>query len=260
MWSKWNWPMRDWGTSQDAPEVVWIIGASDGIGAALAQVWADKGAKLILSARNEQRLQELALSLPGDPVVVPLDVADTLSLAQAQVAIRPFGPVDRIINMAALYDPGRVKDLDPSKAAQIVTVNLTGSFNVAQTAAEVLRPGGQLALCGSVAGYFGLPQGQIYSATKAGVTNLAESLRVEMGGRMDVRLISPGFVDTRLTQKNAFEMPGLMPVDRAAQTIADQLDRNRFEIHFPRKLTLKLKLLRLLPYWLSLSLTRSLLR
>ena len=238
----------------------WIIGASDGIGAALAWAYARRGAQLILSARNEDRLEDLAAVLPCETAVVPVDVADRLSLSQAQATLQAMGPLDRVINMAALYDPGQVEVLDPAKAAQIVNVNLTGSLYVAQTALPLLRQGGQLALCGSVAGYFGLPQGQIYSATKAGVANLAESLRAELAGRVDVRLISPGFVDTRLTQKNAFAMPGLMTPEDAAEAITYQLDRNRFEVHFPRRLTLALKLLRALPYRLALPLTKRLVR
>ena len=107
-------------------------------------------------------------------------------------AIAAGGKLDRIVHLAALYDPGRIADLDPEKAAQLVTVNLTGSFHIAQVGPRLLRKHGQLALCGSVAGYVGLPQGQIYSATKAGVINLAESLRAERPD-VDVRLICPGF-------------------------------------------------------------------
>ena len=114
------------------------------------------------------------------------------------------------MHLAAIYDPGKVADLDAQKAAQIVTVNLAGTFHVAQVAPKVLRAGGQMALCGSVAGYIGLPQGQIYSATKAGVINLAETLRAELSGKVDVRLINPGFVETRLTAQNDFDMPAMV--------------------------------------------------
>ena len=165
-----------------------------------------------------------------------------------------------VVHLAAHYDPGRIGDLDPDLAARIVTVNLTGSFHVAQIAPELLRNGGQLALCGSVAGYVGLPQGQIYSATKAGVINLAESLRAELAGRVDVRLISPGFVDTRLTRRNDFTMPALMAPEAAASAIIAGLGRCGFGIHFPRRLSCALKLLGALPYRAALPLTRRLTR
>lgn len=108
----------------------------------------------------------------------------------------------------ALYDPGKVMRIDADRAAQIVAVNLTGSFNFIRAAVPLLKPGGQLALTGSVAGYIGLPQGQIYSATKAAIINLSESLRAELAQKVDVRVINPGFVDTRMTRKNSFDMPG----------------------------------------------------
>ena len=154
----------------------------------------------------------------------------------------------------------KVADLAPESAAAIVSVNLTGSFHVAQLAPPLLRKGGQLAFCGSVAGLIGLPQGQIYSATKAGVINLAESLRAELAGRIDVRLINPGFVDTRMTRRNDFAMPALVTPETAARAIIRGLNSRRFETHFPRRLTLGMKLLAALPYWASLPLTRRLTR
>lgn len=236
------------------PETLWIIGASEGIGAALAQEWAGRGAKLILSARSVDKLLALCASLGPDHVAVPMDVADRASIDAAARKVAAIGPLDRVIMMAALYDPGRVADLDPKTAETIVRVNLTGSFHIAQIAPPLLRAGGQLALCGSVAGYVGLPNGQIYSATKAGVINLAQSLRAELAGRVDVRLISPGFVDTRLTQRNSFAMPGIVTPQVAANAIIKGLNSRRFEVHFPRRLTVALKLLGVLPYWALLPL------
>lgn len=242
------------------PERIWIIGASDGIGAALAQAFAARGAELVLSARSMDKLTSLCAALGPNHRAVPVDVANRASLEQAAAQIAQSGPLDRVIMLAALYDPGQISALDPNAAAEIVQVNLTGSFHVAQIAPALLRPGGQLALCGSVAGYIGLPQGQIYSATKAGVISLAQSLRSELAGRIDVRLISPGFVDTRLTRRNDFAMPGLMAPDSAAQAIIKGLNSRRFETHFPRRLTLPLKLLAVLPYWAALPLLRRLVR
>lgn len=241
-------------------ETIWIIGASDGIGAALAREWAKRGARLILSARSGERLEDLAKSLGPEHIAMPLDVGNRENLLEAAEQIAAIGPLDRVIHLAAIYDPGKIAGLRPETAAQIVSVNLTGSFYIAQIAPPLLREGGQLALCGSVAGYIGLPQGQIYSATKAGVINLAESLRAELHGTVDVRLISPGFVDTRLTQRNDFKMPAMITPKRAASAIIDGLNSRRFEVHFPRRLTYALKLLSALPYWAALFLTRRLTR
>ncbi|SMX43141.1 SDR family NAD(P)-dependent oxidoreductase [Octadecabacter ascidiaceicola] len=240
------------------PETIWIIGASAGIGAALAREWAHRGARLILSARSQDRLNDLATELGPQHIPLALDVSDRASIEAAAAKVSENGPLDRIVHLAALYDPGKVADLDPDAAAQIVTTNLTGSFYVAQAAPSLLRAGGQLALCGSVAGYIGLPQGQIYSATKAGVINLAQSLRAELSGRVDVRLINPGFVDTRLTQRNTFTMPAILTPQVAASAIIDGLNTRRFEVHFPRRLTWALKLLSTLPYWAALPLTKRL--
>ncbi|MDB6182193.1 SDR family NAD(P)-dependent oxidoreductase [Paracoccus fistulariae] len=241
-------------------ERIWIMGASDGIGAALARVWAAEGADLILSARSADKLSDLAEELGSGATVLPCDVTDRDSLAAAASRIQEGGPLDRAVTLAALYDPGKVMQVDPDRAGQIVTVNLTGCFNFARAATPVLRQGGQLALTGSVAGYMGLPQGQIYSATKAAVANLAESLRAELAPQTDVRLISPGFVATRLTEKNEFDMPALMQPEDAAKAIVNGLNRKGFEVHFPRRLTLPLKLLRALPYAISLPLTKRLVR
>lgn len=242
------------------PERIWIIGASDGIGAELARAYAAQGAQLVLSARSQDRLEALAAELGAGHIVLPMDVGDRASVDAAAAQIAAAGRLDRLVHLAALYDPGRIEDLDPDMAAQIVSVNVMGSFHIAQIAPKVLRAGGQVALCGSVAGYVGLPQGQIYSASKAAVINLAESLRAELQGQFDVRLISPGFVDTRLTQRNDFDMPAMMTPQAAAAAIVSGLSGGGFEVHFPKRLTLSLKLLRILPYWAALPLTRRLSR
>lgn len=238
-------------------ERIWIMGASEGIGAALARAWAGRDVQLILSARSEDKLTGLAAEL-GNVEILPCDVSNLDSLQTAAKTILAGGPIDRAITLAALYDPGKVMQIDAEQAAKIVAVNLTGSFNFARVAVPLLKSSGQLALTGSVAGYIGLPQGQIYSATKAAVINLAESLRAELDPSVDVRLICPGFVDTQMTRKNNFDMPAIMQPEDAAQTILSGLHRRGFEIHFPRRLTLPLKLLRILPYPLALRLTRRL--
>lgn len=120
---------------------IWIIGASHGIGRELARVFAAEGAQLILSARDRDALQRVADEI-GGARIEPLDVTDRPGLEAAVGRIAQGGPVDRIIHLAALYDPGRIADLDPVRAAQIVTVNLTGSFHVAQLGVQLLTPGG----------------------------------------------------------------------------------------------------------------------
>ncbi|MFC3059935.1 SDR family NAD(P)-dependent oxidoreductase [Paenirhodobacter populi] len=236
-----------------AGKTVWIIGASDGIGAALARALAREGTRLILSARNQAALDALADTC-GDARVLPLDLAEAGSLTDAVATIAP-GTLDAVICTAALYDPGRVEDLNPETAARLVKVNLLGSFEVARLAPPLLRDGGQLVLFGSVAGYFGLPGGQLYSATKAAVNNLAETLRIELAPRVDVRLVCPGFVSTRLTAKNDFSMPAIITADQAAKAVIRGLEGRAFELNFPKRFTWTIKCLRALPYALSLRLS-----
>ncbi|MEM8570620.1 MAG: SDR family NAD(P)-dependent oxidoreductase [Pseudomonadota bacterium] len=238
---------------------LWIIGASVGIGSALAHELAGRGADLILSARTPQALSELATDINGktgrDAEVLPLDIGDRASIAAAAGRLDKTKPLDAVINVAALYEPSYVMDLDPEKADALIRVNLLGTLHVVQLTVPLLRKGGQLVLFGSVAGYFGLPKGQIYSATKAAVINLAESLQVELAPDVRVRLVSPGFVRTRLTDLNDFEMPAIIEADEAARLVADGLAGNSFEIHFPKRFTRTMKGLRSLPYSLALRLS-----
>lgn len=242
-------------------QVVWIIGASSGIGSALAQKLSSRGATLALSARRKEELEKLRSDLGTQHKVFVLDTTDAEATLRTAQAIRTaFGRIDRIIFLAAAYVPMRIDALDLSVAKDIVDINLIGAFNLVHAVLPILKDQqskGQIALCGSVAGYMGLPGGQPYSATKAAIINLAESLHAECKGAIDIKLISPGFVRTPLTDKNNFQMPMIIEPEQAANEIADGLLSGRFEIHFPRKFTLCLKLLRLLPYALSLRLTRN---
>lgn len=233
---------------------IWIIGASTGIGAAVARALAAEGAQLILSSRDAAVLQPLARKC-GEAHVLPLDLLhpETLETAVAQLARSK--PLDAVICTAAVYDPARVSALDPKRMRDLVMVNLCGTLDVARLTPPLLRAGGQLVLFGSVAGYLGLPGGQAYSATKAGVNNLAESLRSELAPGVDVRLVCPGFVRSRLTDKNSFHMPALIEPEEAAEAVLRGMKGRAFEIHFPKRFTLAMKLLRALPYRLSLALT-----
>ena len=149
--------------------------------------------------------------------------------------------------------------LSPKENAKIINVNLTGTFHLVSAIMPVFKKngGGQLALCASVAGYSGLPAGQPYCATKAGMINLAESLRAEHDGTgVDIKLICPGFVKTDLTDGNDFPMPMIIEAADAGRYIADGLAKKRFEIHFPKRFTLILKLLRILPYCLYIPIAK----
>lgn len=240
-------------------EIIWIIGASSGIGSALAKELAARGAILALSARRKDFLETLKESLGPEHKIFTLDVTNSELIVRTAQAIRAaFGRIDRVIFLAAAYTPMKIDELDLAVTRQIIDVNLLGAFHMVQAVLPILKEQkkGQISLCGSVAGYMGLPGGQPYSATKAGIINLAESLRAELSQSIDVKLISPGFVHTELTDKNNFNMPMIISAERAATYIADGLLKKAFEVHFPKCFTLGLKLIRLLPYSLALKITK----
>lgn len=239
---------------------IWIIGVSSGIGRDLAHELSRRGAILALSARREAELQTLNGELGGAHEIFPLDIGDAASvLDTAKTIAARFKRIDSIINLAALYTPTSMITMDILEAQKIVQINVMGTLNIVHAVLPILRAqgGGQIALCGSVAGYRGLPNAQPYGATKAAVINLAESLRAEESkNNIDVKVINPGFVRTPLTDKNNFKMPMMIEPEEAAKSLADGLLKKGFEIHFPRKFTLIMKILALLPYPVFFSLAK----
>lgn len=233
------------------PQHIWIIGASSGIGRELARQYASAGHKLALSARRAEKLEDVNRELKGDHHVIPCDISDAEGMVQAvQDAHAALGHFDKVILLSAIYKPGKIDTLDATSVEQMVDVNLKGAFYTVLPLVPILseqhgRP--QLVLCGSVAGYRGLPNAQPYAATKAGINSLAESLKAEYDTTIDVRVLNPGFVDTPMTEQNEFPMPMMIPVEKAAKAIINGLERHGFEVHFPKRFTLIMKLLRALP-------------
>lgn len=230
---------------------VWLVGASSGIGEALAVALAARGARLALSARRATVLQSLAERLAAPVVVLPADVADPQALAGAcQSLVQRWGEIDLVIWLAGDYREMRVDSFDLAQARRMVEVNLLSVFNGLDALLPVFeRQGfGGLALVSSVAGYRGLPKALAYGPGKAGLINLAETLHIELSPRgIGVWLIDPGFVATPLTAQNAFKMPGLISADTAANEIVAGFARGGFEMHFPKRFTRWMKLLRILP-------------
>lgn len=241
-------------------KVIWIIGASSGIGASLAKELAGRGAFIAISARRAAELEELKSSLAeGLHTLLPLDVRDSVAINNAATRLQAeMGKIDAIIYLAGLYQPMNLDSLDLEQTKQIIEVNLLGVFNALDAMIPIFKQQGfgQIALCASVAGFVGLPGGQPYSATKAGIISLAESLRAELPDAIDVKLINPGFVKTQLTDKNSFKMPMILSPERAACEIANGLLTKGFEIHFPWRFSFLLKIMRLLPYNLLFKILR----
>ena len=183
-----------------------------------------------------------------------MDVTDT---NEVNLTAEKIGHIDSVLFFAAGYQPNSIAEMDIEQAKQLVDVNLNGALNVVSAVLPMMQQQtqGQIALCASVAGYMGLPNGQPYSATKAALINFAETLRLEQS-LLDIKVINPGFVKTELTDKNDFKMPMLISAEQAAIQVVKGLQTKRFEIHFPKRFTLLLKLMRTLPYALYFCLLR----
>ena len=230
---------------------VWLVGASSGIGAALATLLLERGARVALTSRSRDALDALVAG-HGDALVLPADVtdADGLAAAHAQI-LAAWGGVDLAIFNAGTHESMRAWELDLAKAKTLIDTNLKGVLNgLAAALPDMLaQKSGAVAVVASVAGYAGLPTSLIYGATKAALINLAETLYLDLAPKgLGVHLICPGFVATPLTAKNEFAMPALIPATQAAHEIVAGLERGEFEIHFPKRFTRLVKLLRLLPY------------
>jgi short-subunit dehydrogenase len=238
---------------------VWIIGASTGIGAALARALLARGARVALSARSEANLRSVAAD-HANALVVPADVTDAARLAEVHAAIRAqWGEVDLVVFMAGNYFPVRAWELTADKARSLLDTNLLGVYYGLATVlpAFIARGAGGIAIVSSVAGYRGLPKSLVYGPSKAALTNLAETLYLDCQPKgLSVWVINPGFVKTPLTAGNDFEMPNLISAEEAADEIIAGFARGEFEIHFPKAFTRKLRFLRRLPYGMYFALVR----
>ena len=250
-------------TNLQAGRVAMITGASAGIGRALAIRLAREGWQVALCARREEALRAVADEHPdlaGRLHAYPLDVTDVAeSMAVFRAVEEELGEVDTLILNAGDYDPMPLDDFDPALFRRLAEVNYLGAVNGVGAALGPMRERrrGQILVTASLSAYRGLPQAAPYGASKAAVLNMAESLRPALDGTgVTLRVINPGFVKTRLTEKNRFHMPQLITPEEAAGYIHREIDAGGFEIIFPKRFAWTLKLLRLLPYRLYFALTR----
>jgi NAD(P)-dependent dehydrogenase (short-subunit alcohol dehydrogenase family) len=235
-----------------ADGAAWITGASSGIGRELARQLAADGWTVFATARDVAALEALAAEGGGRIHALPGDVTDAVAMADAIATIEAAGrPLALAILNAGIYLPVGAADLAREPFEKSFAVNLSGTVNglVPALAAMQARGRGQVAIVSSVAGYGGLPTSAAYGATKAGLTNLAESLRFDLD-RLGilVQAVHPGFVETPATDRNPFAMPFIVKADEAARRIRRGLARTGFEITFPRRFTWLLKAVNLLPY------------
>ncbi len=227
---------------------VWLVGASSGIGAALAVELAARGARVAVSARRADRLRELA---GGSLLAVPLDVTDAGAVERVAREVRGgLGGLDAVVWCAGYWKQFDSLSWDRQVFARHLEVNLAGLNNVlAATVPHLVGQGhGQLVGVASVAGYRGLPGAEAYGATKAAQINLLEALRASLSSTgVSVLAVCPGFVRTEMTATNSFPMPFMVEPDHAAEVIADGMERGAVEVVFPWQMALLMKLARLVP-------------
>lgn len=239
--------------------LAWITGGGGGIGRALAVSLAKDGWRVVVSGRRPEPLDETAAAAPGIHAW-PLDVTDVAAVRRAVPAIEAkHGPVALAVLNAGMFKPVKLDTFKSETFAEHMQVNFLGVVNCMEALIPAMRAhkAGHLVLVASVAGYRGLPLASAYGPTKAALINLAESLK-SMLARAGIRIsvCNPGFVDTPMTESNAFPMPFLMRVDDAAEALKRGIYRGKFEIAFPTRFVLILKLLRSLPYSLYFPLMR----
>lgn len=227
---------------------IWLVGASSGIGAELADELHRRGAIVAISARRAERLEEVSRDRFA---IVTLDVTDRDAAREAAEQVRTeLGRIDTVIWCAGYWKTFEATDWQADEFAQHIQVNLLGLNNVidATLPQMVADRRGHLVGIASVAGYRGLSGGEAYGATKAAQINLLESMRASLS-TVDVRVttVCPGFVSTEMTADNSFPMPFIIEADEAARSIADGLEEEKIEIVFPRRMAVTMKVARVLP-------------
>ena len=227
----------------------WLVGASEGLGKALAKKLNAAGAEVILSARSEDTLKEAVADMPGKASFQTIDIADDDSVKDAAAAV---GDVDGVVLLAGVYWPFGTDAWEADKAVAMVDINFTGFVRVlGQVVPQmVARDEGHIVITSSLTAFRGLPGSIGYTASKAATLSLAECMYADLRKTgVDVQVALPGFIKTRLTDKNDFNMPFLMEPDEAAQAMFDHMSSSRFKQAFPMLFSWLFRLSQFLPDW-----------
>jgi NADP-dependent 3-hydroxy acid dehydrogenase YdfG len=236
--------LRDWKGKR-----YWLVGASEGLGLALARLISAAGAEVILSARSPDRLAEAVAAMPGRARAVPVDVADGASVRAAAEAA---GEIDGVVFLAGVYWPMRAQEWNAAQAEAMADINFTGCVRVVGAAlpAMVRRDRGHVVITGSLSGFRGLPGAIGYAASKSGCMALAECLYADLRrSGVTVQVANPGFIRTRLTDKNDFAMPFLMTAEAAAREMFELMCTDQFKKSFPAVFSWFFRLGNFLPDW-----------
>ncbi|PJI84576.1 NADP-dependent 3-hydroxy acid dehydrogenase YdfG [Yoonia maricola] len=228
----------------------WLVGASEGLGREVAFCLSRAGAEVIVSARSEDRLKELVEELPGKASYIAVDVADR---AAVEAAAQQAGEIDGVVYLAGVYWPMKAQEWDNEKADMMGEVNFLGASRVVGSVIKdmVAKDVGHIVLVGSLSGFRGLPGAIGYCSSKAGMMSLAESMQADLRtSPIEVQLINPGFIKTRLTEKNDFNMPFIMSPEDAAKEVFEHMNTDTFKKSFPMVFSWVFRLSQFMPDWM----------
>lgn len=237
--------MRNW-----AGKRYWLVGASEGLGRELAIAMSKAGAEVIVSARSEDRLKSLVAELPNPASYVTVDVADRDSVL---AAAKEVGDLDGVVYLAGVYWPMKASEWDVEKADLMGEINFLGAGRVAGAVMPqfVAKNAGHIVLTGSLSGFRGLPGAIGYASSKAGMMALAESMQADLRtSPIEVQLVNPGFIKTRLTDKNDFNMPFIMSAEDAAKEMMGHMNTTKFKKSFPMLFSWVFRLSQFMPDWM----------
>ena len=241
-------------------KVIWITGASSGIGRSLAIKFANEGWQVAASARRENLLKELN-SVNSNIHSFPLDVTDSENcIAVFDKIIEKVKNIEICVFCTGIHDPKSETSLNIEKIKKIMEVNYFGTINSINAIYNYFKEkkSGHISMVSSVAGYRGLPAGGAYCASKSALTTYAESLYFDLKrSNVRVSVVHPGFIKTPMTDQNDFPMPMIKTPEFAANEMFKGLTKsNSFEIHFPKSFTFIMKILKIMPNWLYLKLIK----
>lgn len=193
-------------------KVVWITGASSGIGEALAYEFANQGAKLIISSRREDELHRVKQNISNECLIIALDITDDTSVEQAvNTAINFYQKIDVLINNAGISQRCLVVDTPTTVDRKIMEVNYFGTVNVTKKVLPVMiaNGGGQIAVISSIVGKIGFPLRSTYAASKHALHGFFETLQLELKpeDNIFITILCPGRIKTNIS-RNALTYDG----------------------------------------------------
>lgn len=228
----------------------WLVGASEGLGREVAKELGALGCEVVVSARNADRLAELAAEIGPTARAVAVDISNSEDVARAA---KEVGQIDGVVFLAGVYWPQPVQEWDAAAVEAMCDINFTGCVRVlGQVVGDmVARDEGHIVITGSLSGFRGLPGSIGYGSSKAATMHLAESMYADLHKTgVDVQVINPGFIKTRLTDKNEFSMPFIMEPEAAADLFVRHMQTHRFKLNFPYGFSLVFRLSQFFPDWL----------